>query len=59
MIQLFHAQYTNLYVGHLFFSCQFNTSFLQYCEKVGQTKTVAIERALKKYLVEFQKDKEK
>ena len=29
----------------------------QYCEEVGQTKTVAIERALKQYLSEYQKDK--
>lgn len=26
----------------------------QYCEEVGQTKTVAIERALKQYLADFQ-----
>lgn len=29
----------------------------QYCEETGQTKTVAIERALKKYLFEHQKNK--
>jgi hypothetical protein len=29
----------------------------QYCEEAGQTKTVAIERALKKYLSEHQKNK--
>lgn len=29
----------------------------QYCEEVGQTKTVAIERALKQYLYEYQKNK--
>ena len=29
----------------------------QYCKEVGQTKTVAIERALKQYLSEYQKHK--
>ena len=29
----------------------------QYCEEVGQTKTVAIERALKQYLAGFQEHK--
>lgn len=29
----------------------------QYCDDVGQTKTVAIERALKQYLCEYQKNK--
>ena len=29
----------------------------QYCEEVGQTKTVAIERALKQYLNDYARQK--
>lgn len=29
----------------------------QYCEEVGQTKTVAIERAIKQYLSDYQSNK--
>lgn len=29
----------------------------QYCDDVGQTKTIAIERALKQYLCEYHKKK--
>ncbi|MBR5565152.1 MAG: ribbon-helix-helix protein, CopG family [Roseburia sp.] len=29
----------------------------QYCEEVGQTKTVAIERAIKQYISDFQEHK--
>lgn len=29
----------------------------QYCKEVGQTKTVAIERALKQYLLAYQEGK--
>ena len=31
----------------------------KYCERMGQTKTVAIERALKQYLSEYQNNQEK
>ena len=48
------GRHINLYIER-----EIIESLEKYCEKVGQTKTVAIERALKQYLAEFQKDKEK
>lgn len=48
------GRHINLYIER-----EIIESLEKYCEKVGQTKTVAIERALKQYLAEFQNDKEK
>ncbi|WP_270556800.1 ribbon-helix-helix domain-containing protein [Dorea amylophila] len=48
------GRHINLYIER-----EIIESLEKHCEKVGQTKTVAIERALKQYLAEFQKDKEK
>lgn len=48
------GRHINLYIER-----EIIESLEKYCKKVGQTKTVVIERALNQYLVEFQKDKEK
>ncbi|MCI9590644.1 MAG: ribbon-helix-helix protein, CopG family [Lachnospiraceae bacterium] len=48
------GRHINLYIER-----EIIESLEQYCEKVGQTKTVAIERALKQYLSDHQNNKRK
>lgn len=44
---------------NLYIECEIIESLEKYCERMGQTKTVAIERALKQYLSEYQNNQEK
>ena len=43
------GRHINLYIER-----EIIESLEKYCERMGQTKTVAIERALKQYLSEYQ-----
>ncbi len=48
------GRHINLYIER-----EIIESLEKYCERMGQTKTVAIERAFKQYLSEYQNNQEK
>ena len=48
------GRHINLYIER-----EIIESLEKYCERMRQTKTVSIKRALKKYLMEYQNNQEK